>query len=133
MAKPSGAEVSGEGKRILLVDDDADFRSMLQAALELAGYPVNSARNGKEAQSIQRSALADILITDIFMPERDGFEVIEAFRKEFPRTRIIAISGGTRVMKTDYLATAELIGVDAALQKPFDVEELLDLLRKIAR
>ena len=125
--------MSDERKRILLVDDDADFRTMLKTALELAGYPVSSARNGKEAQSVQRSARADILITDIFMPESDGFEVIEAFRKEFPQTRIIAISGGTRVMKTDYLATAGLIGVDAALQKPFDVEELLGLLRKMAR
>jgi len=125
--------VSAELKRVLLVDDDADFRSMLKTALELAGYPVNCARNGKEAQSMQRSAPADILITDIFMPEADGFEVIEAFRKEFPQTRIIAISGGARVMKTDYLATAGLIGVDAALQKPFEVEALLDLLRRMAR
>ena len=124
--------MTDERKRILLVDDDADFRSMLTAALKLAGYPVNSAQNGKEAQSIQRSAPADILITDIFMPESDGFEVIEAFRREFPQTRIIAISGGTRMMKTDYLSTAGLIGVDAALQKPFDVEDLLDLLRKMA-
>ena len=125
--------MSDERKRILLVDDDADFRSMLTAALELAGYPVDTARNGKEARSIQRSAPADILITDIFMPESDGFEVIEAFRREFPQTRIIAISGGTRVMKTDYLATERLIGVDGALQKPFEVEALLDLLRKLAR
>lgn len=125
--------MNGDARRILLVDDDADFRLMLKAALELAGYPVNIARDGREARSVQRSAPADILITDIFMPESDGFEVIEAFRKEFPRTRIIAISGGTRVMKTDYLAAAGLIGVDAALQKPFDVEELLGLLRKIAR
>jgi len=124
--------VSDERKRILLVDDDADFRTMLKTALELAGYPVNSARNGREAQSIQRGAPADILITDIFMPESDGFELIEAFRKDFPQTKIIAISGGTRVMKTDYLATAGLIGVDAALQKPFDVEALLGLLRKLA-
>ena len=125
--------MSDERKRILLVDDDADFRSMLAAALELAGYPVDTARNGKEAQAIQRGVPADILITDIFMPESDGFEVIEAFRREFPQTRIIAISGGTRVMKTDYLATAGLIGVDAALQKPFEVEALLVLLRKMAR
>ena len=123
--------MTDERKRILLVDDDADFRSMLTAALELAGYPVDTARNGKEAQSTQRGAPADILITDIFMPESDGFEVIAAFRKEFPQTKIIAISGGTRVMKTDYLATAGLIGVDAALQKPFEVEALLDLLRKM--
>lgn len=125
--------MSEERKRILLVDDDADFRSMLKTALQLAGYPVDSASNGKEAHSMQRSAPADILITDIFMPEADGFEVIEAFRTEFPQTRIIAISGGARVMTTDYLATAELIGVDAALQKPFEVEALLDLLRKMAR
>ena len=115
--------------RVLLVDDDADFRAMLQSALQLAGYPVTVARNGRDAVAMQRHAPADVMITDIFMPESDGFEAIEAFRKHFPATKIIAVSGGAPMVKTNYLDAAGLIGVDAALQKPFDVEELLRLLR----
>ena len=56
-------------------------------------------------------------------------DAIEAFRKDFPATRIIAISGGAPLVKTNYLDAAGLMGVDATLQKPFDVEELLRLLR----
>jgi CheY-like chemotaxis protein len=115
--------------KVLLVDDDADFRGMLQSALQLAGYPVALARHGREALAVQRRSPSDVMITDIFMPESDGFEAIEAFRRDFPATKIIAISGGAPLVKTNYLDAARLVGVDAVLQKPFDVEELLRLLR----
>ena len=115
--------------RVLLVDDDPDFRGMLQSALQFAGYPVAVARNGREAVVVQRRSPSDVMITDIFMPESDGFDAIEAFRKDFPATKIIAVSGGAPLVKTNYLDAAGLIGVDATLQKPFDVEELLRLLR----
>jgi len=119
--------------RILVVDDDVDFRSMLKSALELAGYGVDVARDGRAALALQRVAPAEILITDLFMPDTDGFEAIEAFRENFPATRIIAISGGARLMKTDYLAAAGMVGADAALQKPFEMETLLELLRSLER
>jgi CheY-like chemotaxis protein len=118
-------------KRILVVDDDADFRAMLRSALEIAGYSVNVARDGRMALAAQRHSPADILITDIFMPDSDGFEAIDAFRKNFPATRIIAISGGAPVLRTNYLDAAGLIGVDAALQKPFEMDELLKVLRTL--
>jgi CheY-like chemotaxis protein len=115
--------------KVLLVDDDADFRSMLQSALQLAGYTVAVARNGREAVAVQRRSRSDVMITDLFMPESDGFEAIEAFRRDFPATRIIAVSGGASLVKTNYLDAAGLMGVDATLQKPFDVEDLLRVLR----
>jgi len=117
--------------RILVVDDDADFRAMLRSALQIAGYSVGVARNGRQAVQAQRHEPADILITDIFMPEADGFEAIGAFRKNFPSTKIIAISGGAPDLKTNYLDAAGLIGVDAALQKPFEMDALLKLLRTL--
>ena len=70
-----------------------------------------------------------MLITDIFMPDADGFEAIDSFRREFPGTRIVVVSGGAQFTKRDYLPDAELIGVDATLQKPFDVDTLLALLK----
>jgi CheY-like chemotaxis protein len=116
-------------KRVIIVDDDADMRLTLKLALELAGYRVEDAANGREAIERQRREPADVLITDIFMPDADGFEAIDAFRREFPQTRIVVVSGGAQFTKRDYLPDAELMGVDATLQKPFEIDTLLATLR----
>lgn len=118
-------------KRVLVVDDDADMRLTLKLALELAGYAVDVAANGREALEVQRRQPAQVLITDIFMPESDGFEAIDAFRRQFPQTKIVVVSGGAQFSKRDYLPDAELIGADATLQKPFEVDALLGLLRTL--
>jgi CheY-like chemotaxis protein len=119
-------------RRILFVDDEADLRITIQSALEIAGYAVEVAANGREALEVQRARPADVLVTDIFMPDADGFEAIEAFRKEFPRTRLVIISGGAQFARGDYLSAARLMGVDATLQKPFEIETLLEILRGLA-
>jgi CheY-like chemotaxis protein len=119
-------------KRILVVDDDADMRLTLKLALELAGYAVEVAANGREALELQRRIPAEILITDIFMPDADGFEAIDAFRHEFPQTKIVVVSGGAQFTKRDYLPDAALIGVDATLQKPFEIETLLKTLESLS-
>ena len=118
-------------KRLLVVDDDADMRLTLKLALEIAGYAVEVAGNAHEAVERQRSQPADVLITDIFMPDADGFEAIDAFRRQFPHTKIVVVSGGAQFSRKDYLPDAELIGVDATLQKPFDVDALLGVLRAL--
>ena len=118
--------------RVLIADDDADFRLTLKSALELAGYAVDITANGEQALAIQRVTPADILITDIFMPDRDDLEPIDVFRREFPRTKIIAMSGGSQLAKRgDYLTSAALIGIEATLQKPFKIELLLSRLRSL--
>ena len=118
--------------RLLVVDDDADMRLTLKLSLELAGYTVDVAANGREAIEVQRSRPADVLITDIFMPDADGFEAIDVFRAEFPRTKIIVVSGGAQFSKRDYLPDAALIGADATLQKPFEIDALLGTLKALA-
>jgi len=119
--------------RLLVVDDDADMRLTLKLALEIAGYTVDVAANAREALELQRGRPADVLITDIFMPDADGFEAIDAFRRHFPQTRIVVVSGGAQFTKRDYLPDAELIGVDATLQKPFDIDTLLRTLQSLAK
>lgn len=123
--------MSGTGKRLLIVDDDADMRLSLKLALEMAGYAIEVAADGREALAIQKQRPADVLITDIFMPESDGFEVIDAVRRGFPQTRIVVVSGGARLAKREYLLDAALMDVDAVLPKPFDVETLLRTLDSI--
>ena len=106
------------------------MRLTLKLALELAGYTVEVAANGRDALEAQRREPAQVLITDIFMPDSDGFEAIDAFRREFPGTKIVVVSGGAQFSKRDYLPDAELMGVDATLQKPFDVDTLLGVLSR---
>lgn len=120
-------------KRLLIVEDDADMRLSLKLALEMAGYITEVAADGREALAIQKQRPVDILITDIFMPETDGFEVIDAVRRGFPQTRIVVVSGGARLAKREYLLDAALMDVDAILPKPFDVETLLMTLDAIQK
>jgi CheY-like chemotaxis protein len=118
---------------IILVDDEADHRTVLKLALEKAGYTVREASNGREALALERLRGAKFLITDIFMPEGDGLELIDIFRREFPQTKIIVMSGGGKRVRQDYLESAKLLGVAATFQKPFRIEALLEKLRLLDR
>ncbi len=114
---------------ILFVDDNGDIRDFLQIALETAGYGVRTANEGAQALVLQREHPADVLVTDIFMPGREGIETIAGFKAEFPRTRIVAISAGGGTGKHDSLAAAALVGADATLRKPFTADQLLETVR----
>ncbi len=115
---------------IILCDDDRDYRTALRLALEQAKYSVREASNGLEALALQRQRAAVFLVTDIFMPETDGFELVDGIKKEFPQTKVIVISA-SRGRMVDYLASARIMGVDATLEKPFKVEELLKTLERL--
>jgi len=116
---------------ILIAEDNRDFALSLQLALETAGYSVRVAQNGREAIILQRVQPARVFITDLVMPDSDGFEAIDLFRKEFPATKLVVISGAERLNTPRYLAAAQLMGADATFRKPFEVEELLSVLRSL--
>jgi DNA-binding response OmpR family regulator len=92
--------------------------------LQQAGYETVSAENGRFAADIHRSAPVDLIITDLFMPETDGLELIYQFRHEFPDVKIIAVSGGGSRGLVELLAVARKMGAQRALMKPFSWEEL---------
>ncbi len=116
--------------RILVVDDREDTLGFVRIGLERAGYSVEVARSGPQALDLQQRQAADVLITDIFMPDMDGIEIIDRIKAQYPRTRVIAMSGGVAGMQ-DYLRVSKDIGADATLSKPFTSEELLKALRAI--
>jgi len=117
--------------RVLVVDDNSDMRSFLKLVLERAGFEAQVAADGQRALDLQRERPADVLITDIFMPESDGIELIARFKSGFPQVKIIAMSGGGHVSKKDYLPVAKAIGADGVLQKPFAAETLLRMLQDL--
>jgi CheY-like chemotaxis protein len=125
---------TGEAMRLLVADDDADTRQSMRLLLERAGHEVELAADGAKALEAQRSRACDVLVTDIFMGESDGIDAIRNFRREFPKVRIVAMSGGRGSIRGgSYLTTAGIIGADATLLKPFDVRQLLDMLQAFER
>ena len=118
--------------RILVVDDNDDIRSMLELLLRREGFDVAAARDGEEALARFAERAADIVITDLFMPERDGIETIVALRERYPNAKIIAMSGWQSQRGPDYLAVAREIGAAGTLRKPFEPRELLRLVRRVS-
>jgi CheY-like chemotaxis protein len=119
--------------RVLLIDDNADTRDTLRWLLEGEGYAVAAAANGLEGLKAQRNEPADIVVTDIFMPEQDGIETLWTFREEFPGVPIIVMSGGGMPGATDYLSIARELGAQRTLRKPFDPQELIEVVGQITR
>jgi DNA-binding response OmpR family regulator len=118
--------------RILVVDDNDDIRSMLELLLRREGFAVASAADGEQALALLAERPADIVITDLFMPERDGIETIVALRDRHPGAKIIAMSGWQSQRGPDYLAVAREIGAAGTLRKPFEPRELLRLVRRVS-
>lgn len=118
--------------RILVIDDNREVAELMRGLLEEAGYAVDLAADGELGLLLQRARPADVVITDIFMPNQDGIETVAQLRGEFPDTKVIAMSGGgARVKGRTYLATAAEIGAHAVLAKPFDGERLLEVVREV--
>lgn len=111
--------------RILLIDDDEAVRDVLRQTLTHFGHTVIEAANGKEGLASFQSVGADLMITDIVMPEMEGLELLMELRKRKPPIKIIAISGGGRGNAADYLRTAKVMGAAKVLAKPFTNEALL--------
>ena len=119
--------------RILLIDDDNQFRGMLRQVLRREGYEVVEARDGREGIVRYRSAPTDLIITDILMPEQEGLETIRELRHEFPDVKIIAVSGGGSRGTQDFLKVAKLFGAQRTLWKPFDLDELRQAIRDVLK
>src|SRR5437773_11523920 len=94
--------------RILVIDDDAQVRGAVRRVLERARHTVEDVGNGDAGLRAHRERPADLIITDIFMPERDGIETIRQLRRQSPQEKIIATTGGERTQTLDLRKDAEL-------------------------
>jgi two-component system chemotaxis response regulator CheY len=114
---------------VLVIDDDPALLDSFATVLGTYGIPTTTARDGREGLAAFRRVSPAVVLTDIVMPERDGLETIMAMRRERPAAKIIAMSGGGLIGKSGYLAIAKQLGADAVIHKPFDVDELVKLIR----
>ena len=120
-------------ERILIIDDEPQIRSMLTLMLEREGYEVVEAPDGVDGIKIYRQNPADLIITDLIMPNKDGIGMIIDLKKEFPNVKIIAMSGGGLNKPDGYLKGAKKLGAACTLTKPIDREEMLEAVREILK
>jgi DNA-binding response OmpR family regulator len=114
-------------ERILIIDDDDQFRKMLRWNLEHAGYEVMEACDGRQGIERFSEMPADLVITDIVMPVKEGVETILEIKEAHPEVKFIAVSGGGwQAFEIDF-EMARTLGA-RTLKKPFQRDEILEMI-----
>jgi len=119
--------------KVLLVDDDKDFRNMVRLMLLKQGHVVVEAADGKQAFELYQNSPADVVLTDLVMPEQEGLETIKKFRSNWPDLKIVAMSGGLRGSSADFLKIAAHLGANRTLSKPFSFQDLSLTMESLLR
>jgi len=113
--------------KILVIDDERPIRSLLRAVLESDHHQVFEAANGRLGLELYRERSVDLIITDLVMPEMNGFDFISELTKSTVQVKVIAMTGDSDAIIR--LATTKLLGARQILRKPFELDTLLDMVR----
>jgi CheY-like chemotaxis protein len=119
--------------RVLVIDDNAAVRLVARAMLQATGHDVEEAGGGAEAVEAFRGQPADLVLCDVFMPEKDGLQTIRELRALEPGLKVIAMSGVGSRTGVDVLAIARAFGAAEALRKPFDLAALTGAVERALR
>src|SRR5579863_5030560 len=117
--------------KLLLIDDDHLVRHMVAKMLRNQGHEVATAADGARAMAIVGGERSEVVITDIIMPEQEGFETIIRPRRDYPHIKIVAISGGFRGGNLEVLSMAHHLGADDVLAIPFEEDDLRQALDRV--
>jgi CheY-like chemotaxis protein len=136
LAPPPATESDAQPLVILIVDDDAALRLTIQRMLApgaFGRYIVECAQDGGEAIEHIKSNMPDLIITDIYMPVSDGFELINWMRAQSLTVPVLAMSGSGSTVKSYYdpLRVAERLGAVAILDKPFRSWQLIEAIDRV--
>jgi two-component system cell cycle response regulator CpdR len=117
--------------RILLVDDDAAVRQVIERLLTQKGHTVTTATDGVKALRLLEASSFDLVISDVVMPDMEGLQLLREIRKNPSPPGVIVISGGGRGTAAEYLALATSFGAAATLTKPFALDALTDAVERV--
>ena len=122
--------------RILVIDDEDPIRSLLRRSLQPLGHEVVEAPDGAAGTRLFEASSFDLVITDLFMPEKDGIETVLDLRERYPEVKILVVSGGIpsggrSLDRSGPLADAEAFGADASLEKPFEIRKLIEVVDEL--
>jgi len=114
--------------RVMLVDDDADLRCMVRRFLESMSHTVIDADGGRTAMQKLGSATVDVIVSDMYMPDGDGLDLVRQVSKRWPEIRLIMVSSGGTLGLCDLLPVARSLGAFATLRKPIKLRSLLEAI-----
>lgn len=115
---------------ILVIEDNERLRVMIGLALRPVGHVVREAEDGVQGVREYQVERPDLVLLDMFMPEKDGMETLRELRRLDPGVRVIAMTGGGEMNDMSILRPARMMGATAVLMKPFKVADLRDLVGK---
>src|SRR5262245_51768906 len=118
---------------VLVIEDDDHLRGLLREVLQRAGHTVEDAPNGAAGLKRFIARPADVVVTDIIMPEKEGLETIIELKRDHPSVKIIAISGGGARLDAQYLPSAKALGADCTIEKPFEPREVIEAVSGLLR
>ena len=118
--------------RVLVIDDDEDFRTLVLRWFRSCGIEADGAANGAQGLALQRAQPAAVIVTDIFMPEKEGIETIQDLRREFPDAKIIAMTGRESLTDYDVFQVARELGAVKTLKKPFKLDDLVAVVKELS-
>ena len=115
--------------QVLVIDDEPLLRTLVRNILERGGHTVLDASDGRAGLVLWHQNRVDVVLTDIFMPNKDGIEVLMEIKRAWPQANIIVMTGGGQTYQPDMVQAAILLGAARILQKPFDKNVLLTAIR----
>jgi len=129
---PAAGSTARPGGRILVVEDDPNILRQIEFNLQANGFEVETALTGAEALKRLMTRRPDLLITDIMMPEMDGYELVAALRNDEQLSDLPVIMLTARTQDAD-ITHGYTSGTDLYLTKPFNPHELISFVRRILR
>ena len=117
--------------RILIIDYDQELRTTMSRLLENMGHQVVEASDGRQGINFYYDVPFDLVITDIFMPVKEGYDVIQELKSKFPDVSIIAIIEGTEKNSKISMIMARMLGASYTLSKPFERMEFEESVNQI--
>jgi CheY-like chemotaxis protein len=117
---------------VVVIDDDAEHLAYVTTLLTRMGHGCLGFTNARNALAYLEKNRAELVITDIFMPEMDGFELLRALRTKYPDVAVVTLSGEGRMTMDFYLECARHLGAVAALRKPFAPDALRQIVEQHA-
>ncbi len=116
--------------RILVVDDDPDIVTMLSTRLTSRGFKVSTASDGHQAIELTKKELPDVVLLDVMMPGKSGWEVARAIKQD-PATNAVKIVMVSAIGAKTNEITAPIYGADAHVDKPFELDHLEKVIRQL--
>lgn len=129
----ASAESQKPGPRVLLVEDAEDVRWSIRDSLSYHGFAVTEARDGAQALALVNDGRFEAVVTDLWMPELDGLELLSRLHAMRPELPVVAISGGApgRAPIEYSVSLAKTYGADRVFNKPFDNDDLAEALKEL--